>query len=37
MAGVQHFLKKPVSLDCLHETVARLVSKKDAGVNGVCP
>lgn len=29
-AGVQHFLKKPITLDSLHEIVARLVSANES-------
>ncbi len=34
-AGAQHFLKKPVPLTNLYETVARLIGK-DASLNGAC-
>jgi DNA-binding response OmpR family regulator len=33
--GVQHFLKKPVGLDNLHKTVARLINEK-LSLNGIC-
>jgi DNA-binding response OmpR family regulator len=34
-AGVQHFLKKPVGLDNLHNTVTSLINK-NLSLNGIC-